>query len=44
MTPPTGSSFPTGNGVPNYAGDLTMAFNAASPAFQQQLCNLDAVY
>jgi hypothetical protein len=32
------------NGSPDYRGDLKAAFDAASPDFAQQLCNLDRVY
>jgi hypothetical protein len=49
--PKPGASLPTtgpipapGPGVPDYAGDLTKVFNAASPAFRSTLCTLDAVF
>jgi hypothetical protein len=39
--PTTNSSWPSS---PDYRADLIAAFSAASPAFQQQLCSLDAIY
>jgi len=39
--PPPTSELPNGT---TYGSDLAAAFAAASPAFQQQLCNLDALY
>ena len=42
--PPSGPLPAPGPGVPDYAGALAAAFNAASPAFQKTLCSLDAVF
>lgn len=39
------TSLPTpGGGTPDYASGLRAAFLAASPSFQQALCNIDVVY
>jgi hypothetical protein len=45
FTPSPGSAPPPTSPLPaSYKAGLIAAFNAASPAFQQRLCNLDAVY
>lgn len=47
FVPGHGATPPTINGLSSsstYAAGLTAAFNAASPAFQQQLCSLNGIY